>query len=71
MQDCHLGIDKDSPVNWDDDRETATIPKIPSNLLSEHPRELLAEPELLTNLTGKTFEIHRYMLGKMHISSLQ
>jgi len=55
-------------VSLDDDRETVTIPIIPSRLLNGHQRQVLAE---LTHLSDEAFGIHSYILARMYIFSIQ
>ena len=62
-------MDWDGPVSLDDDTETVTISNIPSNLLSEHQRQVLVE--VLTNHTDETFGVHSYVVAKTYISNLQ
>lgn len=69
LQDGHLGIDWDGPVSLEDDTDAVTIPSIPSSLINEDQRRVLAEH--LATHPDETFGVHNYVVARMYISSLQ
>ena len=65
MQDCDYGIDWSGPVSTDDDSNTASVPDLPSNFLTEHQRILLTEQ--LQQYPDTKFSVEHYSLARTFI----